>query len=157
MKCREWEKGRPTGNIQHDKNTWRFANWAKEHEYFRLPPKYYPVQWVNLKARNIDRRKPQICYICRTSYPSEEAMRNHAKRDYKDSKEVRQREAKSEKYGTETSTKCPMCKKGYSSQGSMRQDIKRAQGASLGSLICRGCEKRFPTKNKLREHQRSNC
>ena len=157
MQCRIWEEGRPEGNIQHDKNTWNTARWAKKHNYFEIPPKYYPVRWVNLRCGNIDRRKPQICYVCKTSYPSEEAMRNHARRDHKGNKEVRWRESRSEKFGTDTGTKCPTCGKEYTSQRSMRQHRKTAHGATLGSQVCAGCDKRFPTKEKLREHQRTNC
>ena len=89
MDCEVWKEDRLAGNIQHDKNTWHMARWAKKHDYFGIPPRYYPVQWVNLRIGNIDRRKPQICYVCKTSYPSEEAMRNHARRDHKGNKEVK--------------------------------------------------------------------
>ena len=157
MNCKVWENNRPTGDIQHDKNTWYTARWAKEHDYFGIPPKYYPVRWVNLRIGNIDRRKPQICYVCKTSYPSEEAMRNHARRDHKGHKEVKWRESRSEKFATNTGTKCPTCGKDFTSQRTMRQHTKTAHGATLGSQICRGCDKRFPTKEKLREHQRTNC
>ena len=94
LSCARWERGRPATDPQQDRSTWGLARWAKEHEYFGIPPKYYPVRWVNLRAGNIDRRKPQICYICKTSYPSEEAMRNHAKRDHKGHKQVEQRSKK---------------------------------------------------------------
>ena len=53
------------------------------------------MRWVNLRGGNIDQRKPQICYVCKTSYPSEEAMRNHARRAHKGHKQVETREAKS--------------------------------------------------------------
>ena len=102
--------------MQKDKYTWQFTRWAKEHDYFGIPPRYFPVRWVNLRVGNIDRRNPQICFVCKTSYPSEEAMRNHARRDHQGNKEVRRREAKSEKYGTETGTTCPTCQKSFTSQ-----------------------------------------
>ena len=157
LNCKVWERGRPTGNVQDDKNTWHMARWAKEHNYFGIPPKYYPVRWVNLRIGNIDRRKPQICYVCKTSYPSEEAMRNNARRDHKGHKDVKWRESRSGKFGTNTGTKCPTCGKEFTSQRTMRQHTKTAHGATLGSQICKGCDKRFPTKEKLREHQRTNC
>ena len=157
LKCTVWERGRPEEDPQHDKQTWQMARWVKEHDYFRIPPKYYPVRWVNLRIGNIDRRKPQICYMCKTSYPSEDAMRNHARRDHKSHAEVRHREKKSEKYGLDRGTVCPTCKKEYTSQRMMRQHMKIAHGATLGSQVCKGCDKRFPTKERLREHQRTNC
>ena len=87
LRCEVWKGGSLEGNVQQDKYTWQFTRWAKEHDYFRIPPKYFPVRWVNLKVGNIDRRKPQICFVCKTSYPSEEAMRNHARRNHRGSKE----------------------------------------------------------------------
>ena len=92
-----------------------------------------------------------------TSYPSEEAMRNHARKDHKGHKHVRAREAKSKNFREDTGTTCPTCKKSYTSQRRMRQHMKTAHGATLGSQICNGCEKRFPTKLTLRGHQRTNC
>ena len=115
LRCTVWEKNRPTRNMQHDKNTWQLARWAKEHEYFGILPKYYPVRWVNLRIGNIDRRKQQICYVCKTSYPSEEALRNHARRDHGNHKEVGQREVKNAKYGTETGNTCRTCRTEYMS------------------------------------------
>ena len=82
LRCDKWKDGRPTTNPQQDRSTRGLARWAKEQGYFGIPPKYDPVRWVNLRGGNIDRRKPQICYVCKTSYPSEEAMRNHARRDH---------------------------------------------------------------------------
>ena len=84
-------------------------------------------------------------------------MRNHARRDHKGHKEIKKREAKSEKYGTDKGTTCPTCKKEYTSQRTMRQHMKTEHGATLGSQVCRGCDKRFPTREKLREHERANC
>ena len=95
MACAEWEDGRPTTNPQQDRITWGLARWAKKQGYFGISPRYYPVRWVNLRGGNIERRKPQLGYICKTSYPSEEAMRNHAKREHKGHKQVKIREAKS--------------------------------------------------------------
>ena len=157
LKCAVWERRRPEGDPQHDKWTWQMAKWAKEHDYFGIPPKYYLVRWVNLRIGNIDRRKLQICYVCKTSFPSEEAMRNHARRDHKGHTEVRHREKKSERYGSDRGTVCSTCKKEYTSQRTMRQHMKTAHGATLGSQICKGCNKRFSMKEKLREHQRTNC
>ena len=157
LQCEAWKRDRPDGDVQQDRYTWQFTRWAKEHDYFGIPPKYFPVRWVNLRVGNIDRRKHQICFVCKTSYPSEEAMRNHARRDHRGNREVQRREAKSEKYGTETGTTCPTCQKNFTSQRSMHQHTKTAHGATLGSQICKGCNKRFPTKEKLREHQRTNC
>ena len=125
--------------------------------YFGIPPKYYQVTWVNLRGGNIDRRKLQICYMCKTSYPSEEAMRNHARRDHKGQKQVKAREAKSKNFGGDTGTTCPTCKISSTSQRTMRQHMKTAHGATLGSQLCNGCDKRFSTKLALREHQRTNC
>ena len=157
LSCSEWKDGRPTTNPQQDRSTKGLAKWAREQGYFGIPPKYYPVRWVNLRGGNIDRRKPQICYVCKTSYPSEEAMRNHARRDHKGHKQVETREAKSRNFGDSTGTTCPTCKKSYTSQRTMRQHMKTAHGATLGSQVCKGCDKRFPTKLALREHQRTNC
>ena len=111
----------------------------------------------NIRFRAVVVAKPQICYVCKTSYPSEEAMRNHAKKDHKGHKQVKAREAKSRNFGENTGTTCPTCKKSYTSQRTMRQHMKTAHRATLGSQICNGCEKRFPTKLTLREHQRTNC
>ena len=157
LSCDEWKDGRPTTNPQQDSSTWGLAKWAREQGYFGIPPKYYPVRWVNLRGGNIDRRKPQICYVCKTSYPSEEAMRNHAKRDHGGHKQVEMREAKSKNFGEDMGTTCPTYKKSYASQRTMRQHMKTAHGATLGSQICKACDKRFPTKLALREHQRTNC
>ena len=157
LSCARCEDGRTTTDPQQDRSTWGLARWAEKLGYFGIPPKYYPVRWVNLRAGNIDRRKPQICYICKMSYPSEEAMRNHARRDHKGHKQVEQREAKSKKFVTDTGVTCPTCKKSYTSKRTMRQHMRTAHGVTLGSQICDGCDKRFPTKLKLREHQRTNC
>ena len=157
LSCNKWKDGRPTTNPQQDRSTWGLAKWAREQGYSGIPAKYYPVRWVNLRGGNIDRRKLQICYVCKTSYPSEEAMRNHARRDHKGHKQVETREAKSKNFGEDTGTTCPTCKKSYASQRTMRQHMKTAHGATLGSQICKGCDKRFPTKLALREHQRTNC
>ena len=118
---------------------------------------YYPVRWANLRGGNIKRRKPQICDVCKTSYPSEEAMKNHAKREHKGHKQLKKREAKSRNYGEDTGTTCPTRKKSYTSQSMMRQHMKTAHGATLRSQICNRCYKRFSTKLTLREHQRTNC
>ena len=157
LRCDKWKDGRPTTNPQQDRSTRGLARWAKEQGYFGIPAKYYPVRWVNLRGGNIDQRKPQICYVCKTSYPSEEAMRNHARRDHKGHRQVETREAKSKNFGSDTGTTCPTCKKSYTSQRTMRQHMKTAHGATLGSQMCKGCDKRFPTKLALREHQRTNC
>ena len=69
MKCEAWQGDRPEGDPQHDKNTWPLAKWAREHNYFGIPPRYYSVHWVNLRIGNINRRRPQICYVCKMSYP----------------------------------------------------------------------------------------
>ena len=157
MTCAEWKEGRPTTNPQQDRSTWNLARWAKKEGYFGITPRYYPVRWVNLKEGNIERRRPQICYVCKTSYPSEEAMRNHARKDHKGHRHVKAREAKSRNSGEDTGMTCLTCNKSYTSQRTMRQHMKTAHGATLGSQICKGCEKRFPTKLTLREHQRTNC
>ena len=84
-------------------------------------------------------------------------MRNHARRDHKGHKQVETREAKSKNFGGDNETTCPTCKKSYTSQRTMRQHMKTAHGATLGSQMCKGCDRRFPTKLALREHQRTNC
>ena len=152
-----WKDAWPTTNPQHDRSTWGLARWAAKQGYFGIPPKYYPVRWVNLIAGNIDNRKPQICYVCKMSFPSEEAMRNYPRRDHRGHKQVEKREAMSKKFGVDTGTTCPTCEKSYTSQRTMRQHMKTAHGATLGSQICNGCDKRFPTKLALREHHRTNC
>ena len=157
LTCTRWEDGRPTTDPQPDRSTWKLARWAERRNYFGIPPKYYLVRWVNLRAGNIDRRRPHICYVCKTSYSSEEAMRNHARRDHKGHKQVEQRETKSRRFGEATGTSCPAWGKNYTSQSTMRQHMKTAHGATLGLQICKRCDKRFPTKLALREHQRTNC
>ena len=157
LSCTRWEDSRPTTNPQQDRSTWGLARWAEKQKYFGIPPKYYLVRWVNLRGGNIDRRKPQICSMCKTSYPSEEAMRNHTRRDYKGHEQVEKREASSKRFGKKTGTTYPTCKKGYTSQRTMRQHMKIAHRATLGLQTCKGCDKRFPTKLALREHQRTNC
>ena len=84
-------------------------------------------------------------------------MRNHARRDHKGDEQMEQRDAKSKKFGDDTGTTCPPCKKSYMSQRTMRQHMKTAHRATLGSQICEGCDKRLPTKLALREHQWTNC
>ena len=157
LTCARWENGRPTTDPQQDWSTWGLARWAKKQDHFDIPLRYYPVRWVNLNGGNIDRRKPQICYVYKTSYLSEEAMRNHARRDHKGHRQVKTREKKSKNFGEDTGTTCPMCKKNYTRQRTMRQHMKTVHGATLGSQVCKGCDKRFPTKLTLREHQRTNC
>ena len=157
LTCNSWSDAPPTTDPPPDRSTWGLARWAEKHGYFGIPPKYYPVRWVNLRAGNIDRRKPQICYVCKTSFPSEEAMRNHARRDHGKHKQVKKRESMSKRFGGKTGTTCPTCGKSYTSQRTMRQHTNTALGATLGSQICSGCDKRFPTKLALREHQRTNC
>ena len=137
LSCDRWKDDRPTTDPQQNRSTRGLARWAEKHGHFRISPKYYPVRWVNLRAGNIDRRKPQICYICKTSYPSEEAMRNHARRDHQGHKQVRKREAMSKKFRADTGTTCPTCEKSYTSQRMMRQHMKTAHGATLGSQMCK--------------------
>ena len=159
MTCARWKEGRPTTDPQQDRSTWGLARWAEKHSYFGILPKYFPMRWVNLRAGNLDRRKPQICYICKTSYSSEEAMRNHARRDHKGHKKVEGREVKSRRYGENTGTTCPTCKKDSTSQSvtdvtgrtdrGTRQTCKRGQEQDLGGtrLDWDGTRRYFVSRN----------
>ena len=84
-------------------------------------------------------------------------MGNQASRDRKGHRQVKTRETKSRNFGEDTGTTCPTCEKSYTSQRTMRQHMKTADGATLGWQVCKGCDMRFPTKLALREHQRTNC
>ena len=155
--------------IHRDDRRDSVMRWAAHHRYFKITLRTSQVRWISLSSPgNLVPSSRPTCDICSRTFSNASHLtrhRNHLHPDSSSSLFVIGARRDCTECTASFTTKpdldlhiarihgCPDCHKPFTDIANMYRHVLKKHGG----VMCAGCSRRFPSRIKLRIHQRSNC